>query len=106
LLGLAHVQLEEFEQAIDVLERRLVRKPDSDISRVLLASIYGHIGRFEESRMMWAKAMQINPDYSLEHRRRILPYKNSGDFEHLIDGLRKAGLVQAQCAPSELSTGI
>ena len=106
LLGLAHMQLEEYEQAIDVLERRLVRKPDSDISRVLLASTYGHMGRFEESRVMWAEAMQINPDYSFEHRRRILPYKNSGDFEHLLDGLRKAGLQQAQCAPTESSTRI
>ena len=35
----------------------------------------------------------VNPAYSLEHRRKVLPYKNPADFETVVDGLRKAGLV-------------
>jgi TolB-like protein/Tfp pilus assembly protein PilF len=96
ILALAHEQLKEYEQAVAVLKRRLVRKPESDISRVLLASVYGHLGNFEESRAEWAEALRINPDYSLEHRRRTLPYKNPDDFEHIIDGLREAGLVDSK----------
>jgi adenylate cyclase len=94
LLALAHVQLEEFEQAVAALRRRLLRKPESDISRVLLAAVHGHMGNVEESRAQWAEALRINPSYSLEHRRKILPYRNPADFEHLLDGLRKAGLVE------------
>ena len=94
LLALAHVQLKEYEQAVAALERRLVRKPESDISRVLLAAIHGHMGNIEESRAEWAEVLRINPDYSLEHRRNILPYKNPADFDHLLDGLRKAGLAK------------
>jgi hypothetical protein len=30
----------------------------------------------------------------LEHRRRVLPYKDPEDFEHITDGLRKAGLPE------------
>jgi len=93
-LALAHVQLGEYEQAVAVLKRRLVRKPESDISRMLLAAAYGHLGNFEESRIEWAEVLRINPDYSLEHRRKTLPYKNSADFEHILDGLRKAGLAK------------
>jgi adenylate cyclase len=93
LLALAHEQLEEYEQAVAVLKRRLVRKPESDISRVLLASVYGHMGRVEDSRTQWAEVLRINPEYSLEHRRKTLPYKNPQDFEHIVDGLRMAGLV-------------
>ncbi len=93
-LALAHVQLGEYEQAVAVLKRRLVRKPESDISRMLLAAVYGHLGNFEESRIEWAEVLRINPDYSLEHRRKTLPYKNPADFEHMLDGLRKAGLVK------------
>ena len=88
------MQLGEYEQAVAVLKRRLVRKPESDISRMLLAAVYGHLGNFEESRAEWAEMLRINPDYSLEHRRETLPYKNSADFEHIIDGLRKAGLAK------------
>ncbi|GMQ77227.1 MAG: hypothetical protein BMS9Abin01_2550 [Gammaproteobacteria bacterium] len=94
LLALAHVQLEEYEQAVALLKRRLVRKPESDISRVLLAATYGHMGDVEESRAEWAEALRINPEYSLEHRRKILPYENLADFEHLLNGLRKAGLAK------------
>jgi len=94
LLALAHVQLEEYEQAVALLKRRLVRKPESDISRVLLAATYGHMGDVGESRAEWAEALRINPEYSLEHRRKILPYENPADFEHLLDGLRKAGLAK------------
>ena len=102
LLALAHVRLEEYEQAVSVLKRRLVRKPESDISRVLLAAAYGHLGNVEESRAQWAEALRINPDYSLEHRQRILPFKNPEDFEHILDGLRKAGLVEREFPPVDL----
>ena len=57
LLALAHVQLQEYEQAVAVLKRRLVRKPESDISHVLLASVYGHLGNIEESRAWWKAPM-------------------------------------------------
>ncbi len=94
LLALAYVQLEDYGQAVAMLKRRLVRKPESDISRVLLAATYGHMGEVEASRAEWAEALRINPEYSLEHRRKILPYENPADFEHLLDGLRKAGLAK------------
>jgi hypothetical protein len=36
--------------------------------------------------------LRVNPGYSLEQRRRALPYKNPDDFERFAEGLRKAGL--------------
>ncbi|MDF2766493.1 MAG: adenylate class-3/4/guanylyl cyclase [Rhodospirillales bacterium] len=88
----AHFALRRFNEAAALLKRRLLRDPDSDISRVLLASCYGHLGQSDHARAEWAAALQINPGYSLEHRRRVLPYKDAGDFERIVDGLRKAGL--------------
>ena len=91
--ALAMFQLGRYEEAIGILKRRLVRNPDTDVSRVLLAASLGHLGRFEEAREEWQEVFRINPDYSLEHRRKVLPYKNPADFERVVDGLRKAGLV-------------
>jgi adenylate cyclase len=68
----------------------------------LLAAAYGHLGKVEEGRAQWAEALRINPDYSLEHRRRILPFKNPVDFEHILDGLRKAGLAEGAFPPAGL----
>jgi adenylate cyclase len=90
----AHFQLGRYETAIGILKRRLLRNPETDISRVLLAASYGHVGRIEEARAEWLDVFRVNPDYSLEHRRKVLPYKNPADFELVVDGLRKAGLVE------------
>ncbi|BCH23992.1 adenylate/guanylate cyclase domain-containing protein [Mesorhizobium sp. L-8-3] len=89
----AMFQLGRYEEAVVILKRRLVRNPATDVSRVLLAASYGHLGRFAEARGEWEEVFRINPDYSLEHRRKVLPYKNPADFERIVDGLRKAGLA-------------
>jgi tetratricopeptide (TPR) repeat protein len=88
----SHFALGHYEEAITALKTRLARQPDSDISSVLLAACYGHLGRAEAARAEWEKALRINPEYSIEHRRRILPYKNPADFERVVEGLRKAGI--------------
>ena len=89
----AYFQLGRYEEAVTLLKRRLIRNPNTDISRVLLAACYGHLGRTDEARREWDEVFRINPNYSLEHRRKVLPYKNPADFDRLIEGLRKAGLV-------------
>ncbi|TDW25699.1 TolB-like protein [Rhizobium azibense] len=91
--ALASFQLGRYEQAIGLLKERLTRNPVTDVSRALLASSYGHLGRFDEARAAWQEVLRVNPDYSLEYRRKVLPYKNPADFELVVDGLRKAGLA-------------
>ena len=91
-LAQAHFALGHVEEAIAALKTRLAGQPHSDVSRVLLAACYGHLDRTEEARAEWQEALRINPDYSLEHRRKILPYKNPADFERVVEGLRRAGI--------------
>ena len=71
----------------------LTRNMSTDVSRALLAASYGHLGRFEEARDAWSDLLRVNPNYSLDYRRKILPYKNPADFERVVEGLRKAGIV-------------
>ncbi|MGX9576911.1 adenylate/guanylate cyclase domain-containing protein [Mesorhizobium sp. f-mel] len=92
--ALASFQLGRYEEAVDLLMQRLARNAVTDVSRALLAASYGHLGRFAEARAAWQEVLRVNPDYSLEYRRKVLPYKNPADFEHVVDGLRKAGVVQ------------
>ena len=61
----AHFQLGQYETAIGILKRRLIRNPDTDISRVLLAACYGHLGRVDEARAEWQEVFRVNPDYLL-----------------------------------------
>ncbi|MGX5803382.1 adenylate/guanylate cyclase domain-containing protein [Bradyrhizobium sp. Arg314] len=87
-------QLGRYEEAVDLLTQRLARNAVTDVSRALLAASYGRLGRFAEARAAWQEVLRVNPDYSLEYRRKVLPYKNPADFELMVDGLRKAGVVQ------------
>jgi adenylate cyclase len=90
----AAYQLGRYPEAVGLLKRRILRNPDTDISRVLLAAAYGQMGQFEPAREAWREALRVNPGYSLEHRRKVLPYKNPEDFERVVEGLRKAGLPE------------
>ncbi|RUW55408.1 adenylate/guanylate cyclase domain-containing protein [Mesorhizobium sp. M1A.F.Ca.ET.072.01.1.1] len=92
--ALASFQLGRYEEAVDLLLQRLARNAVTDVSRALLAASYGHLGRFAKARRAWQEVLRINPDYSLDYRRKVLPYKNPADFELIVDGLRKAGIVQ------------
>lgn len=90
----ARFQLGKYEEAIGFLRRRLLRNPETDISRVMLAACHGHLGQPGEARAVWNDLLRVNPGYSLEYRRRVLPYKNAADLESLLEGLRKAGLIE------------
>jgi adenylate cyclase len=90
----AAYQLGQYGEAVSLLKRRILRNPETDTSRVLLAASLGQMGLIDEAREAWREALDINPAYSLEHRRNVLPYKNPADFERIVEGLRKAGLPE------------
>jgi adenylate cyclase len=92
-IGHAQFMLQRWDEAEATFKRRLLRRPQSDVTRVFLASVYGHTGRPDEARAMWAEALEANPRYSLERMRRVLPYKDPERFELVVHGLRKAGVV-------------
>ena len=91
-LAEAHVALHQFDEAAAALQRRLQLNPNSATSHALLTSCLGHLGRIDEAQATWSKLMQIEPDFSLDHRRRVLPFRNKADMELRDEGLRKAGI--------------
>ncbi len=91
---LAHAYFMEgnYQQAVSLLKRRIRLQPETDISRVLLASCYGHLGLEADARSEWNEVLRINPDFSVERKARVLPYANSADWDRYVAGLRKAGV--------------
>jgi adenylate cyclase len=88
----ADFSLGRYEAAAGHLVERIARTPGTDSSRMLLASCYGHLERVENARATWAELLRVNPDFSLDQRARVLPYKDPGDFARIAEGLAKAGL--------------
>jgi adenylate cyclase len=46
--------------------------------------------RHNEARLEAREVLRLKPDYRISEQK--LVYKNPADAEHVIDGLRKAGL--------------
>jgi serine/threonine protein kinase len=84
--------LGDYEAARALEERRLIRDPQSDISRLWLAAAQGHLGQIERARAVWAELHAINPTFSAQTLVERLPYRDARGVGHLIEGLARAGL--------------
>jgi len=89
----ARFLLGEYEPAVAALAKRLARNPDATSAHALIAAAYGHLGRIAEGRAAWEQVLRLEPGYSIERQRRILPFRNPADFERRVDGLRRLGLA-------------
>ena len=93
-LGTAYLVAGNYETAAAILKERVAITPTTDLSRALLASALGHLGRAEEARQIWRELKEINPRYSYSEHFGRLPFRNPADADQLTEGLRKAGLVE------------
>jgi adenylate cyclase len=93
-LGTAYLVAGNYETAAAILRERVAITPTTDLSRALLASALGHLGRTEEARQIWRELKEINPRYSYSDHFGRLPFRNPADADQLTEGLRKAGLVE------------
>jgi adenylate cyclase len=92
-LGRALLALGRFGEAEIAFKRRLLLSPRSDMTRFYLACLYGSTGRHDEARRFWRETLEVNPSFSVEHLRRVLPYRDPGTLDRLMDGLRDAGIA-------------
>jgi adenylate cyclase len=93
-LGTAYLVAGHYETAVAILKERVAITPTTDLSRALLASALGHLGRAEEARQVWRELKEINPKYTHTGHFARLPFRNPADADQFTLGLRKAGLVE------------
>jgi adenylate cyclase len=91
-LGLAHLMLGNYETAAAHFQERIRQTPETDLTRALLASALGYLGRAEEARQVWHELKKINPGYSFAVHMNRLPFADPADPDKVAAGLAKAGL--------------
>lgn len=91
-LGRALLSLGRFDEAEAAFKRRLTLAPRSDMTRFYLACLYGRIGRHEDARRYWREVLEVNPNFSFDHLKQALPYREPDLLDRLVDGLREAGV--------------
>ncbi|MCY6381088.1 winged helix-turn-helix domain-containing tetratricopeptide repeat protein [Hoeflea prorocentri] len=92
LMGLAHFIAERDQDAVQTLDRALVRNPSYFWAHLLRAAVLGEIDRQDEAKEALASALEINPEFSLEFLISAAPFKRDVDRRRVVAGLRNAGL--------------
>ncbi len=87
--GLALYGLRQYAEAAAVFERMIARP--KYVVRYLAAS-YAQSGRLAEARAAAAKALDMQPGFNLRRSAAIEPYRSSADLDHMMAGMRNAGL--------------
>lgn len=91
-LGHALYLASRFEEAAAAFEKRIAVQPQTDISRGMLVCAYGQLGRTEAARRAWEGLMEVNPNYSVAEKARLLPYRYPEQWQLVLDGFAKAGI--------------
>jgi TolB-like protein len=90
-LGGAYFGAHQYHEAIEALGRA------GDAwhwKHALLAACYAQMGQDEEARRSASQALRLSPDFSIAKNMAREPLKLDSDRQHLIAGLRKAGLPE------------
>jgi len=118
MLGNALYAMGQYEKAAETLESAINRNPDDDWAFVYLAATYGQLERHDEATQALEKAnaqrsksgwgaltTQTVGDHRGGYIRRYY-FKWFGDYKHLRDGLRKAGVTPEANWSSLVSSGV
>ncbi|NOJ39621.1 adenylate/guanylate cyclase domain-containing protein [Bradyrhizobium australiense] len=93
IAGVAHYHLREYHDAQHWLSEAIGRAPNHQYGHAFLAATYAQLGRLEDAHTEAAEVLRLNPTYSISGtQKRVSVLKRAEDMEHLVDGLRKAGL--------------
>jgi adenylate cyclase len=95
VIGFANYMLKRHAEAVRFLRETALRRPNVQWPHLWLAAAYAQLEQLEEARAEAAEVLRINPGFTIESPKRFVAFKDPKDTEHLIDGLRKAGLPES-----------
>jgi adenylate cyclase len=91
MLGMAQYAAHDYAEAVASLNPMTGSFP---WDRMYAAASYAQLNRLDEARAQLAECRRLRPSGSLLEYAANEPFKNPADLDHLLDGLRKAGLQE------------
>jgi tetratricopeptide (TPR) repeat protein len=89
---LSYIGVGRYEEAVGAAKNAVTVAPNDFYSHLVLAAANSLAGREGEARSAAEGVLRIDPNFSLEHYSKTLPYKDEADKERYVNALRKAGL--------------
>jgi adenylate cyclase len=91
-LGNAYREAGLYEEAITEYKKCIKREPKNIMGHSLLAMTFAMAARYEEAREAWSEVLKIDPNYSVEKRFKVWPYKDPENRKQKIAAMHKAGI--------------
>ncbi len=91
-LGRAYINLRDYETALGWIDEAIRHRPQTPHAHHMRAICLGHMKRFDEAREAAAECERIHPGF-IQKRADWNIYLDPAANEHLLDGLRKAGII-------------
>ncbi len=79
--ALVLLEQEQYQQAIDVLERVVQKAPQATAAHIDLGIAYGRIDDLEKAEASIRKALEINPHHPVAHNELGMVYRRTGRFQ-------------------------
>jgi adenylate cyclase len=81
----------DYQRCVDSARHLLSTDPELPLNYRWMAAALGQLGRTEEARVALERSIAVSPrEYDVYVRNRI-PWMRPEDYEHMLDGMRKAG---------------
>jgi adenylate cyclase len=93
-VAMAHFAAERYSEAVKWARRSLQQKPGNSRAYRYLAASHGHLGETDEAWAALQEYLRLEPDFSSARLRMLAGAFEPAFIEHLVDGLRKAGLEE------------
>jgi adenylate cyclase len=93
-IGMSHLMLERFEEALTWGASALQEMPNYGSShRVVIGALVG-LGRLEEARTAASRLLEVFPSYTLSLQKEINPWRDEAFAERYVEALRIAGIPE------------
>jgi adenylate cyclase len=90
-VAISYYMQHNYEKAVEVLNGIVADHPSHPLANMRLAASLGQLGRKEEARRTLEIAMTLTPEAFRRNTEARPSWLRPEDYEHLLDGLRKAG---------------
>ena len=90
-IGLAHLLLGEFDEAVRMCERALAEREENVRAWQRLAAALGWLGQTEKAQAALARVFQLLPEFGSGYVDATYPFRDPAHATILGDGLRRAG---------------
>ena len=93
--AMSHLLSGRYAEAAEVAARSAATYADWDTTFWVLAPAYAHLDQIDKARAAVAKLLFLTPGATVSRYRTLLPFRDERRLAIVLDGLRKAGLLES-----------